>query len=409
VESARRSRHFFAGSWTATSTPCARSQQAPRRPRRWWSSTTSSWESGPFSSRGATSITTSSSARPRWSRARPRLRHGARSAVSGRAARRRPVREAGVFEIGRSRCSRRRPPVPGRAREVVDGTIALGRARALFRACQIGRRRARVRSVDVVPRRRAHRACKTSCISCADDRVRDRLPPRRRDRDRRAHRLNYGVSLEARQRIVIGKRCLVASMVRIGDHARRVAPETRAPHRHRRRLWIAHGVIRRAGRHHRRGLGRLRRERRRERRPPCPPRDRESGAFPAPRRPRRKKPDAPGAASSSAATPRAPIRRGLQRREVLRRVHVLDGLPVGLSVEDYDGRGTSLRTPRCGAAPSRDLPRERRVHEEKSAETVTQRVLHEIGAHPLERAARGAGSFARRISRLRLPASTSGG
>lgn len=50
---------------------------------------------------------------------------------------------------------------------------------------------------------------------------------------------NHGVSLEAHQRITIGKRCLFGSLVRICDCARgRVAPITIGDD-----VWIAHGAI----------------------------------------------------------------------------------------------------------------------------------------------------------------------
>jgi maltose O-acetyltransferase len=50
--------------------------------------------------------------------------------------------------------------------------------------------------------------------------------------------LNYGVSLEAHQSVIIGQRCLFASFVRVADHAEgRYAPIVIGDD-----VWLAHGV-----------------------------------------------------------------------------------------------------------------------------------------------------------------------
>jgi maltose O-acetyltransferase len=49
---------------------------------------------------------------------------------------------------------------------------------------------------------------------------------------------NYGVSIEARERVVVGSRCMIASMTRISDSSGgRVAPITIGDD-----VWIAHGA-----------------------------------------------------------------------------------------------------------------------------------------------------------------------
>ncbi len=129
----------------------------------------------------------------------------------------------------------RRPRV---AREVLDGTIALARARFLFRGCHLGRRVRAFGPVRVVAHGRIAlddfafflRGMIPSEIVChegAEIVVGERSG------------FNYGVSLEARARLTLGKRCLVAAMVRIGDtRGGKSAPITIGDD-----VWIAHGAI----------------------------------------------------------------------------------------------------------------------------------------------------------------------
>lgn len=127
---------------------------------------------------------------------------------------------------------------PRTAREVITGTLALARARALFRGCRLGRRVRAFGSLDVradgrielgdfVFFLRGMIASEVVCHTGAEIRVGEHSG------------FNYGVSIEARERIVIGKRCLVASMVRIGD----ARGASSAPIAIGDDVWIAHGAI----------------------------------------------------------------------------------------------------------------------------------------------------------------------
>jgi len=124
-------------------------------------------------------------------------------------------------------------------KELVSGAIALGRARALFRGCRLGRRvrafgdvrvdnRGRIELRDFVFFLRGMITSEIVCHPGAEIVIGERTG------------FNYGVSIEARERISIGKRCLIAAMVRIGDT---LAADAAAPITIGDDVWIAHGAI----------------------------------------------------------------------------------------------------------------------------------------------------------------------
>jgi maltose O-acetyltransferase len=105
---------------------------------------------------------------------------------------------------------------PGRAREVVFGTVALARARVLFRACTRGRRVRAFGPVRVVPDGRITLGdfvfflggmvpSEIVCHAGAEITIGE------------GSGFGYGVSIEARRQVRVGKRCVFGAMVRLGD------------------------------------------------------------------------------------------------------------------------------------------------------------------------------------------------
>jgi acetyltransferase-like isoleucine patch superfamily enzyme len=127
---------------------------------------------------------------------------------------------------------------PRTAREVVDGTLALARAQALFRGCEVGRR---VRAFGNVAVDNRGTIVLADCVFFLRGMIPSELVchPGATIEIGEHSGFNYGVSLEARARITLGARCLVAAMVRIGDsRGTTVAPVTIGDD-----VWIAHGAI----------------------------------------------------------------------------------------------------------------------------------------------------------------------
>jgi maltose O-acetyltransferase len=124
---------------------------------------------------------------------------------------------------------------PRKTRDVV---VAIARARLLFRRCERGRRvRAfgdvrvvadgRIALGDLVFFRDGIIASELVCHEGAEIVIGARTG------------FSYGVSIEARQRVVIGDACLFGAMVRVGDASGdRVAPITIGDD-----VWIAHGAF----------------------------------------------------------------------------------------------------------------------------------------------------------------------
>jgi maltose O-acetyltransferase len=125
-----------------------------------------------------------------------------------------------------------------RPRDVVLGALALGRARLLFRDCKIGRRVRAFGGVRVVAEGRIALGdlvfflggivpSELVCHSGAEILIGEGTG------------FGYGVSIEARRSVTVGKRCLFGAMVRLGD----TVGGASAPIVLGDDVWIAHGAI----------------------------------------------------------------------------------------------------------------------------------------------------------------------
>ncbi len=131
---------------------------------------------------------------------------------------------------------------PRSVRHLVNGTVALARAHALFRGCERGRRVRAYGPVHVVA---DGRIVLSDFVFFLNGMIPSEIVCHRGAELVIGERtgFNYGVSIEARQRVTIGNRCLFGAMVRIGDSVRgATAPVTLGND-----VWIAHGAIIEAG------------------------------------------------------------------------------------------------------------------------------------------------------------------